>query len=293
MPYIKVKILSGDVLEYIQTFSPNYGNHKSRKKKVSKSTIKQIMINEKNAINKVARKINANFGKGDIFLTLTYEGHVPKYEQAKKDLVNFLRRVKYYRKKHGMPPLKYIGTTEYQDTRAHHHIIMSAMSLDVISSLWKLGGAYITKLYSREYSGLAKYISKEPRRKSYARRWTGSRNLKAPVIEATVIKDGSRRIPEPKNYKVIEHTYSCTEDGYYHQYMKAIRIGGMDYANGWPGASGAGTLEPGAVPSVSGRATGSGKISEQGGRSRRPQVRKSKGSKSVPGIENSSEERRD
>lgn len=273
MPYIKVKIWSGDVFECIQTLHSNYGNHKNRDKKVSKSTERQILLNEKNAKRKLCRLINANFVKGDIFVTLTYRGQEPTFEQAQRDLVNYLRRIVYRRKKLGLPRIKYIGTTEYEEQRANQHIIMSAMSLDTLTELWGKGGVTSRKLYSEEYTGLANYISKE--RKRHSRKWTASRNLKKPVILSTVVKDGSAKVKLPKDYKTLEYSYNSTEEGFYHQYLKALKIGGVDYADKWQGPR---ALDTGAVQKVSGGNGWNEKISQRKNRSGRTQVRKPKGS---------------
>lgn len=55
---------------------------------------------------------DANFTEEDISLTLTYNGQPPEYEEAQKDIRNFLARVKRLREKRGMEPLKYIYTIE-------------------------------------------------------------------------------------------------------------------------------------------------------------------------------------
>ncbi len=255
MAYIKLKIWAGDVYECIQTFCVNYGNHKGRKKKVGKSTIKQILLNEKNSKRKLTRLINANFTMGDLFITLSYLGEEPTIEQARKDLVNFLRRVKYYRKRNRLSDVKYIATTEYMEQRTNHHIIMSAMSWDIIQELWMTGKVYITRLYDKDYVGIANYITKE-RKKAFSRRWTQSRNLQKPKVEAEPIKNGQAEVRAPKGYKVVEKSLNTTDMGYFHQYVKAIRMGGRDYGEGETGAEKSGALDTGGLPKAHRKGSG-------------------------------------
>lgn len=238
MPYIKQEIFSGDVYEGIQTFSTRIGKKDKRNSKKSKSSDRQKVINEKNAKKKLARWINANFGKGDLFLTLTYSGQAPEEDQARKDLVNFFRRVKYFRKKNGLPDIKYIAVTESENKRVHHHVIMSAMSMDIITDLWGAGKAIMSRLTpDKDYTGLAKYITKEPA-KEFAKRWTQSRNLQRPVIKTRILKTGRNILKAPKGYKIIEQRLDYTDWTGQYQYIRAIKIGGIDYCEGWEGSPG-------------------------------------------------------
>lgn len=265
MPYIKTEIFSGDVYEGIQTFSTRWGKKQKRNAKIGKSSLKQKIINEKNAKRKLARIINANFGKGDLFVTLTYAGDVPDEEQARKNLVNFFRRVKYYRKKNGLPDLKYVGVTESENKRIHHHVIMSAMSLDTITDLWGAGKVIVSRLTpDKDYTGLAKYITKEPAQE-YKKRWTQSRNLKKPEIRIRELKSGRSILKAPKGYKVIEQRLDYTDWSGNYQYIRAIKIGGMDWCNGWEGSDGA--LDSGAIQKVSGKGSGKKKVPKQENRS--------------------------
>ena len=55
----------------------------------------QKNLNDKNAKKKFIRKINANFTEEDLCVTLTYSnGFVPDEEQARRDIRNYLRRVR-------------------------------------------------------------------------------------------------------------------------------------------------------------------------------------------------------
>ena len=193
MPIREKRIYSGRYLEIeIYPISKKERN-KSRKRKLKESVNKQKNLNDKNARKHLRRLINGNFDDGDIFLHLTYdEKNLPgSEEEAKKQLTNFLRRVKNYRRKRGMEELKYIAVTEYHEadendkrtrTRIHHHLVVSGMDRDELEGLWRNGRANADRLKSNElgYEELANYISKDPKGN---KRWTQSRNLKQPTIK--------------------------------------------------------------------------------------------------------------
>ena len=70
----------------------------------------QSNLNDKNARRYLIRLANINFGKGDIWATFGWNDDVlpQSYEDAKKDVVNFIRRINRKRKKRGLENAKYI-----------------------------------------------------------------------------------------------------------------------------------------------------------------------------------------
>jgi hypothetical protein len=164
-----------------------------RAKKEKPSRIAQENLNRKNNQKKIMRLTNNNFTSADIWGSFGYDDeNLPETpEQARRDMVNFLRRVKNKRKKQGLPPLRYIYVTEWKKDnegkggaiRAHHHVILSGdMDRDEIERLWS-GGAYpqTRRLRVKEdcgLNGLACYISKGSRNEKM---WGHSTNLKLPV----------------------------------------------------------------------------------------------------------------
>lgn len=143
----------------------------------------QKNINDRNAKKRLIRKLNTNFDDNDIACHLTYAGEAPDLEQAKKDIQNYIRRIRDYRKKNNMPELKYIYVIEYDDgqsgnkaKRIHQHVVMSGMDRDIAEKLWTKGRANCDRLQPDEYGleALARYMTKDP--KGY-KRWAGSKNL--------------------------------------------------------------------------------------------------------------------
>ncbi|MGL5084946.1 MAG: rolling circle replication-associated protein, partial [Clostridium sp.] len=173
-------------------------------KKEKESMKKQKNLNDKNAKKHLIRLLNTNFTDKDLSVTLTYDKeNLPgAEEEARKDVANYLRRIKTYRKKQGMEDLKYIAVVEYKEAgegkktiRLHHHIVISGMDRDLAEQLWKKGRANADRLKADEfgYEGLARYISKDPKGN---KRWTQSRNLKQPIIKVNDYKYSGRKVYE-------------------------------------------------------------------------------------------------
>ncbi|MFT9055122.1 MAG: hypothetical protein ABF449_00665 [Ethanoligenens sp.] len=232
-------IYSGDVLEIEEYIAARpSGKQAPRGSKENLTTAQQQEQNLRNARKWLTRKINANFGRGDIFATLTYKGNQPSDEQAIKDRSNFFRRSQTLCHRSGKKNPKYIGVTEGMeqspDHRVHHHVIISGLEAEEIRKLWKNGKVILSWLDPEEdYTGLAHYITKDTGIGPHKKKWCQSKGLKKPKIVKKIIKsDHGRPIKVPKGYKVIVQEMYASERTGKMQYIRAIRIGGMDYATG-------------------------------------------------------------
>lgn len=220
MTYREKRIYSGKMLEVeIYPISENE-RREPRKKKEKLSTPKQKNLNDKNAKKHLIRLINANFTDKDLAVHLTYDdkNYPGSEDEARKDVANFLRRVKYYCKKNEMPPPKYIAVIEYKDpeeyereVRIHHHIIMSGdIDRDTVEKLWNKGRANADRLKSDEhgYEALARYITKDPKG---SKRWTQSKNLKQPTVKVNDHKYRKKKVDKiasnPEDRELFEKAY--------------------------------------------------------------------------------------
>lgn len=195
-------IKSGNMLE-VEIY-PIWDTHTSttRARKLKESREAQKNLNYKNAIKNVVRLVNANFTDGDVWATFTYnEDKLPKSRTAaERELTKYIRRLKYYAEKHGLPPLKYVYWTEYNDDpkkdkiRIHHHIVTNFRNRDVMEDLWRNGGRNRTRrLYAdeNEYEGMTRYCMKDPKG---AKRYVASKNLKKPQITVADHKFTRRKV---------------------------------------------------------------------------------------------------
>lgn len=178
------RIISGKYLEVEHFPVTAHGHRHDRRRKLSR--IEQQNLNEKNATKKLIRLVNTNFIKGDICIHFTYcDDERPETEkEVLKDVQNYFRRVKDYRKKNGLPQIKYIYVIENEGGKFHIHGIMSAMDRDIAEQLWKHGDSNKADIFKPNIQNggeaFARYISKKP---MGAKRWNCSTNLKQPEVK--------------------------------------------------------------------------------------------------------------
>ncbi|ACA41262.1 hypothetical protein J2D69_16000 [Lysinibacillus sphaericus] len=180
-------IWCGSVLE-VEAY-PYWEIPQKKRVKTDKNSSKaQEKLNEKNRQKHVVRLLNTNFRPfHDLYMTYTYsDKHVPKdYEQAKKDMSNLIKRMKYWLKKqekYADFELKYLYTTEHtrngQKVRAHHHMVTNFPDREVAEELWNSGRARSERLVDDDlgFKKLGEYLVKEKGEKT-RKGYTPSRNL--------------------------------------------------------------------------------------------------------------------
>lgn len=211
--YVVKTIQSGDMLE--SEIYPLYRKRKQVPKREEQETkesrLAQIKLNWKNAVKNAVRLINTNFRKNDYFVTLTYkDGDLPNEEQAKKDIKNYIAKLRRYIRKNKLPELKYMYSIEFigedergrtKKIRIHHHIIMnSVIPRELVEDMWGKGRADAKRLQPDEfgYEGVTRYITKkrklhqcneknkeEPEEtdvRKFEKSWVSSKNLKKPKV---------------------------------------------------------------------------------------------------------------
>ena len=165
-----------------------------RAPKAKRSSKEQAEYNKRQAEKKLIRLVNANFDTGDILMHITYDSSMaPQTEsEARRDIQNYLRRIKQYRKREKLSELKYIYVIETQTYKTgvnagranwHFHIFMSGMDRDIAENMWGKGIRVNADRFQPERFGpeaAAKYISKDPQG---AKRYSCSRNLKKPIMQ--------------------------------------------------------------------------------------------------------------
>ena len=184
--YVKKTITSGSLIE-VEIYPVWNKKNDLRNEKKNRSSKEQEKINKKNKIKNFIRLVNTNFIENDLFITLTYKDkHLPNEEEARRDITNYLNKVKRYRKKAGLSDIKYIYAISYENdrigskkVRIHHHLIMSKMDRDIAEKLWTKGRASAKRLQADDncFEGVARYIANQSKK-----RIGHSRNLKKPTI---------------------------------------------------------------------------------------------------------------
>ncbi len=182
--YAQKEITAGKIREL--EIYPEFTRSQAKKdKSIKRKSNKQ---NDKNSRKRLERLINANFGEGDIWCTLTYDNeHMPEsIEQAVKKMNYYIKKLNRVRKKKGLLNCRYVYVTEHCGSRCHHHIVMDGdLSMDEIEAAWPYGRRNNTRRIADDpqgVTGIARYIAKEPRSKKEKsrKRWNCSKGLKKP-----------------------------------------------------------------------------------------------------------------
>lgn len=209
----------GDYME--SHIYPVYRKAGVRRKKAKPSRECQKRLNQIHAENNCIMAVHTNFTYRDMRLDLTYDKyHLPSSdEEAAREVVNFLRRVKYYRKKRGLTELKYIYVTEKgkRNGRYHHHLIISGgLSPQEMISLWGRGYVRTDALQFNEngVADLVRYILKRAV-ESKKRRWIPSKNLKCPQVKECDGRISARQIRELAKDTQNNREYEKYYNGYY------------------------------------------------------------------------------
>jgi hypothetical protein len=165
----------------------------------AKSTEAQQKVNERNKLRKFRRKANANFGKGDLRITLTFfDWEQPATDEEAQQLFrNYIARIQYERDKHGLPKLRYMYVIEKTVSNTgivkyHYHMIMSGdgMSRDEVEAKWPYGNANSERYqwHPNGFAAFAHYMlmdkkerkGRKPQYKATTRSFACSKNLVDP-----------------------------------------------------------------------------------------------------------------
>lgn len=191
--------------EYLEVdIYPVFEYQRGRSKKRKPTSETQKKLNQKNAERKLIRLLNTNFTSKDIKFDLTYDkvNNPDTPEEAQRQLQNFFRRLKRYRKKRGLAELKYVAVTEQgvRSKRLHHHIVMSGgVDINVLAEIWGRGYTTAKPLQFDENGivGIAKYMMKDP---ILSKRWCASKNLEKPKETQRDGRISQRKVREFHDY---------------------------------------------------------------------------------------------
>ena len=206
--FIREICISGAVIDVTMKYSLRAPRkQRSANKKPSSEAVERN--NDRLAVKKLTRLINANFYPGDYHITLTYKDKAPSVAEAKKEIANFKRRMTREYEKQGKE-FRWIEVTEFENHRVHHHMVVSYIDPEIINRQWKCGHVRFTTLdNSRNYKKLAEYLLKETTKTMRKRdgtikqRWSASRNLTRPIIKREIIEPRAM-YEKPRTFKGYE-----------------------------------------------------------------------------------------
>lgn len=203
MPKILKQVRCGRLVcavAYTQATAADGPRERAQKQRASSAARERL--NARTSWQKLERTLAANFGDGDLFVTLTYDDkHLPQdRDAAVRRLRSFIPKLRKARKERGQE-LKYIYVTEgaFAGGRLHHHMVINSTGEDLeeLRKLWIYGAdVKIRRLTFDQmdtYEALASYLTKEPREVGYPRvgerTWTPSLGLEQPEVVTETVPD--------------------------------------------------------------------------------------------------------
>lgn len=212
---IRVKTyITGKFMEMEVFNLPAHKKPYKRSRKVKESTPAQRNLNDKKSKKYFVRLVNNNFTEKDLYIDLTYDQkNIPESrEEIIKDVKNYIKRLRYWRKKNGLSDLKYIYVISNTDqlgnkVRYHIHMIINDMDRDTAEQKWGKGRANTDRIQFDETGATGKSIYMTNQAKG-GRSWSSSTNLKKPeaiISDHKVTKHQLEHIASmPDDRKYIE-----------------------------------------------------------------------------------------
>lgn len=138
----------------------------ARKAKLNMTKERQQQLNTKRAKRRLVLLMEENFNLfEDDAVTLTYAEEPESLKRCKKDVRNFLNRVKRLREKLKMPEMKYIYSIGYdQDHRIHVHCVMTGgIGQKKLVKIWGKGivNSYLLQSFGKGLQGMANYLYRQ------------------------------------------------------------------------------------------------------------------------------------
>lgn len=227
--------ISGNVIEKSKFWVG--ASAKARGKRTAGTTARKQDQNERDAVKRLARSINCNFGYKDLLVTLEYDQAGfdrigGDHGAADKAMMQFLGKVRKAMKKEGLE-LRFTGAiTSEKDgetgdpARIHHHMVLPAAAAAYLD-LWENGAYYVRTLRRQpDYTPIAVYIMRQAERQGKdAKKYHTSRNLKKPVVYE---RESMHKSPlrQPVGTLLLESSdYDVTCGNHYIRYIKAPKPG--------------------------------------------------------------------
>ncbi|MDF2631462.1 MAG: hypothetical protein K0Q85_58 [Caproiciproducens sp.] len=247
MSHLKRRVKAGRVIDTNVYHTARHNSPKRpRQKNHNTTSEQQRKNNERRSQNTLFQIISANFRPDDYYLTFTYgkEKEEPPPEEAKKYLGKLLDKLRKIYKKLGTP-LKYIGVTEHQKCRIHHHLLINNIGISIkqIKKYWEHGFMKL-QLFAGEWEDcerLANYFVKESAntfntdKKVHGLRWISSKNLIHPKPEVKVV-NGSSWLENPKpikGYYIAFVRRGWTQHGYPYMFYRMVQLPGSEDETFW------------------------------------------------------------
>lgn len=241
-------VRSGKVIEKSQYW---VGIRKPRAKRSKGSSLRKKDGNLRSAIRRLAQTLNCNMGKGDLLVTLHYDGeHIGggTPEEADRACKLFWDRLSRALKKLGLQIRGFWLTSDMDGetgdrVRVHNHLVIGGEGIELtwsedgtladasvggrsLREIWGGGGIDVEPLREQDdYTPLAVYLLRQVRERENAKKWHPSRGLRQPVIEDERIVERPRELRAPGGATVKEiGAYDEATGQHYIRYIRRPRV---------------------------------------------------------------------
>lgn len=220
MPWIEKEYNCGNCIIVKKGYASRYGAKREIAHITNKTTEIQQRVNDRNAMFRYSILANANFKKGDFFITYTFRKSFlpPSVKDCKKLWAKYRRKIRNYYKKLGSE-FKYIYAFEHEGVRPHFHMLFNNPGMNIADlPQWEFGIAHIECLDDREYHSIGEYFVKiaydvdNPDCKGKGELGC-SRNLYRPEPDIKVL-EGPNWDDQPEEREGYEIDYDSLENGY-------------------------------------------------------------------------------
>lgn len=171
MPWLSAEYDCGNCVIVKKYFSTRYGSKGKityDTTKDGKTTRQQKACNDRKAEMLYDILANANFKKGDYFITYTFaRGKLPKLENGKPDIKRCKRIWKTYRDKLRAyyrkcgKEIKYLYSFQYEDCRPHFHLLFNNDGINPADlPEWQYGTPKLEWLDGRQYHSIGEYFAR-------------------------------------------------------------------------------------------------------------------------------------
>lgn len=149
MRYVRERTVTAGKHKEVRLYSLTTEDSPRHRKRIRKklSSPKQVRQDWNHAKAYAVQLVNANFGSGDLLIDLTYETEPTDREQAERDVLNYVNRLKTLYRKAGLPFKAFWVTGGGNPkekgeglTRFHHHLIVKGgIPREAIEDKWRNG----------------------------------------------------------------------------------------------------------------------------------------------------------
>ncbi len=224
-------------------------------RKKGSTTLERKDKNMNTAVRRLARIINCNWGKGDLWLTFTYDdGFLPGDGKGADKLMDLAwRRLRRALDAVGVGLEGFWITADKdpdtkEQVRLHHHAVISCEGVMVrwdedgqlaecsiggreLADIWGMGSIDVEPMREQDdYTPIAVYCIRQAVDAPDAKKWHATRGLKKPVVESERVVDRPRELRAPGGAKVCEiGHYDGGSGSHYIRYIrkpKPPKVGG-------------------------------------------------------------------